>query len=373
MTTKDLDSGATLSPAAEDRATRRAGTRNASCERSTQGSILSMEDGSGSAAEPSNESEGPSRGPTGKEPEPIGKQSGLQPMPKRKIDWTNTLFIGAAHIAALVGLVWLIVNWHPATAVLGLVYFACCGLAITGGYHRLFAHRAYGARSPLRLFYLLFGAASVQNSALKWSADHRIHHAKVDTDDDPYNARRGFWWCHIGWVLVKDTREMDADSVKDLTRSRLIMLQHKHYLLLAIVWGALLPAAIGALWGDPIGGLLIAGFLRLVVQWHATFSVNSLAHMFGKQPYDVKGTARDSWVTAIVTLGEGYHNFHHRFQADYRNGVRWFQLDPTKWFVWSMSKVGVTRGLRRVPRQAIDRAREAVRNGSPKVEESVTS
>ena len=92
-----------------------------------------------------------------------------------------------------------------------------------------------------------------------------------------------------------------------------------------------------------------------------TFSVNSFAHMLGTQPYSRKNSARDSWITAILTLGEGYHNFHHRFQSDYRNGVRWFHLDPTKWFVWTMSKVGVTSDLKRAPRRAIERAREAVR------------
>jgi len=110
-----------------------------------------------------------------------------------------------------------------------------------------------------------------------------------------------------------------------------------------------------------IGALLIAGFLRLVIQYHATFAVNSFAHLIGSQPYTDQNSARDSAVTAILTLGEGYHNFHHRFQADYRNGVRWFQLDPTKWFVWSLSKVGVTRDLRRVSAVRIREARERMR------------
>ena len=110
-----------------------------------------------------------------------------------------------------------------------------------------------------------------------------------------------------------------------------------------------------------VGGILVIGFLRLVIQWHATFSINSVAHTIGNQPYDTESTSRDSWITAILTLGEGYHNFHHRFALDYRNGVRWFQLDPTKWFVFSMSKVGVTKDLRRVPQEAIEKAKEAVR------------
>ena len=109
--------------------------------------------------------------------------------------------------------------------------------------------------------------------------------------------------------------------------------------------------------------MLVAGFLRLTLQWHATFAVNSVAHTIGTQPYCSKGSARDHILTALVTLGEGYHNFHHRFQLDYRNGVRWYQFDPTKWAIWSLSKVGVTRDLRRTPKPVIQRAKQAVLAG----------
>jgi stearoyl-CoA desaturase (delta-9 desaturase) len=244
------------------------------------------------------------------------------------------------------------------TLLLGLVWFALSGLSITGGYHRLFAHRSYGAASPLRIFYLLFGAAAVQNSALAWAADHRAHHADTDGDGDPYNIRRGFWWAHMGWVFFQSPKRNDAGAIRDLSDDPCVRFQNRHYLALAFVFGALLPAALGMLWGDPLGALLVAGFLRLVIQWHLTFSINSIAHWIGRQPYGAGTSARDSFVTALLSLGEGYHNFHHRFQADYRNGVRWYHFDPTKWFVWSMARVGVTHGLTRTPRAAIERARQ---------------
>jgi stearoyl-CoA desaturase (Delta-9 desaturase) len=278
--------------------------------------------------------------------------------PHARLDWVNISFIAAAHLLALAGIAWLI--WAPFswwTFSLTLVYFAFCGVSITGGYHRLFSHPTYKTGVLLRLFYLLFGAASVQNSALKWSADHRKHHREVDDKDDPYNIRRGFWWAHIGWVLHRDTND-DFSIVPDLTADPLLRFQHRFYLPLAIVMGALLPLALGWAWGDPIGALLLAGFLRLVLQYHATFAVNSVAHYIGSQPYTDLNSARDSFLTALITLGEGYHNFHHRFQADYRNGVRWFHFDPTKWWVWSLSKLGVTHGLRRIPLDRIRAARE---------------
>ena len=123
--------------------------------------------------------------------------------------------------------------------------------------------------------------------------------------------------------------------------------------------GALLPMAIGLAWGDAIGALLVVGFLRLVVQWHSTFCINSIAHMIGQPTYNPACTARDSWLVALFTWGEGYHSFHHRFQADYRNGHRWFHFDPTKWAVWALSKLRATRDLRRTPDEMIARARSA--------------
>ncbi len=280
---------------------------------------------------------------------------------KFQFDWVNTIFIGSAHLLAVWGVAHMVfVKFSWWTVALGLVWMAACSVSITGGYHRLFSHPTYKAIAPLRLFYLLFGAASVQNSALKWSSDHRIHHTRTDTFEDPYNINEGFWWAHIGWVLHKGQRGVQESRVKDLNADPLVRFQHRWYLLLALLMAAVVPFCLGLLWGDALGAVLVAGFVRLVVQWHATFSVNSVAHYIGSRPYSLKCSARDSFVTALITLGEGYHSFHHRFQSDYRNGVRWHQFDPTKWWVWSLSKVGVCKDLKRVPKETIQRARDAV-------------
>jgi stearoyl-CoA desaturase (delta-9 desaturase) len=240
------------------------------------------------------------------------------------------------------------------TVALGIAWFVCCGLSITAGYHRLLAHRAYRATAVVRAFFLLFGAASAQNSALRWCAEHRRHHRHTDQPADPYNIRRGFWWAHVGWIIAEEPCESPG-NVADLERDRLVAWQHRHYPLLAVAIGIALPACIGSAWGDPLGALLVAGFLRLAVQWHATFCVNSLAHSFGTQPYTTDVSARENLFVSLITFGEGYHNFHHRFPADYRNGVRWYHFDPTKWCVWTMSWLGLTSGLRRTPEAAIRR------------------
>ena len=279
---------------------------------------------------------------------------------KKEIDLVNTLFLGITHLLAPVAILYMILgqfSWW--TFGLGFLYFALCGLSITGGYHRLFSHPTYRARGFLRFFYLFFGAASVQNSALKWSSDHREHHGEVDTEQDPYNIKAGFWWAHLGWLLVKDEK-VELDNVKDLKKDKLVMLQHRYYILFVALSLIGLPYALGSIWGDPIGAVLVAGFLRLVIQWHATFSVNSVAHIIGNQPYSTKNSARDSVVTAFITLGEGYHNYHHSFQGDYRNGIRWFHFDPTKWFVWTCSKLRITWDLKRASQEAIERAKAAV-------------
>ena len=285
---------------------------------------------------------------------------------ERKINWTNTLFLGFAHLAAIGGIVWMVTgHFHWQTIVLALVWLEFCSLSITAGYHRLFSHRSHKAAAWWRGFLLLFGAASVQNSALAWSKDHRAHHTFTDTDKDPYNAQEGFWWSHVGWVLHEGAEIEGAPRVTDLENDPLVMWQHKYYVPLAFLMGAILPAGLGALWGDAIGGLLVAGFLRLVIQWHMTFTINSLAHMVGSQPYSTRNSSRDSWIIALISWGEGYHNFHHRFQADYRNGVRWWQFDPTKWMLWTWEKLGVVTDLRRTPKATIRRALENPRTGTP--------
>ncbi len=247
---------------------------------------------------------------------------------------------------------------HGVTAVavvLFLVWTAACGFSVTAGYHRLFTHGAYRAHAALRAFWLFFGAAAIENSALKWCSDHRRHHASVDEEADPYNIRLGFWWAHIAWIFFRDDQRIE--KVGDLERDPLVRLQHRFYVPLLLFASFGLPTWIGLCFGDAWGGLVLGGFLRLVVLYHATFCVNSLAHMFGGQPYSDGDSSRDSSLTALITLGEGYHNFHHTFPFDYRNGVRAWHFDPTKWVIRGLSWTGLAGGLVRAPHDAILKAR----------------
>jgi len=242
--------------------------------------------------------------------------------------------------------------------IAGFILLYASGMSITGGYHRLWAHRAYEAHWSLRLFYMLFGAMAFQNSILIWASMHRVHHRHVDdVDHDPYSIRRGLWYAHLGW-MIRDypSAKLDFSNAPDLLQDRMVMFQHRHYLVIALAMNVLFPLALGFAFGDPWGFLLVAGLLRLVVNHHFTFFINSLAHYWGRRPYTVANTARDNDLLALLTYGEGYHNYHHLFQWDYRNGVRWWQFDPTKWMIAALSWVGITRSLKRVPEFKIQRA-----------------
>jgi stearoyl-CoA desaturase (Delta-9 desaturase) len=235
-------------------------------------------------------------------------------------------------------------------------------MSITAGYHRLWAHKSYDAHWLLRAFYLVFGTMALQNSVFVWASGHRRHHLYVDDNEkDPYSSGRGFWFSHIGWML-RDYKsgEVDLSNIPDLKRDKLLAFQHKHYAAMALVSNFGIPALVGWALGDFWGAMLLAGVARLVLSHHFTFFINSLAHMWGSRPYTEENTARDNAVLALVTFGEGYHNFHHIFAHDYRNGVRWWQWDPTKWLIASCSWIGLSSRLKRTPAFQIQRAQLAL-------------
>ena len=286
-----------------------------------------------------------------------GRPGAPMPSVSDGIYWTNVVGLGLIHLGALAGLVHLVRHPSLQTVVLAVTLYTLCGLSITAGYHRLFAHRTYRAGAAVRWCFLVFGAAAFQSSALTWSADHRAHHADTDGPADPHAVGRGWWWVHVGWLFHRREASADVSRLTDLYKLRSVRLQHRCYRTVAIGVGLIAPMAIASLWGDAWGGLLVAGFLRGAVMLQSTFCVNSLAHAIGNPVYGTDVSARDSVVTAMVTFGEGYHSFHHRFPFDYRNAVRWWQYDPGKWLIWSLSRVGLASKIRRASDTTIARGR----------------
>jgi stearoyl-CoA desaturase (delta-9 desaturase) len=273
---------------------------------------------------------------------------------EKSIDWTNTLFLTITPILAIVlSIIFFNKNGFNFTQVfMAVIFYFVTGMSITGGYHRLFSHRTYEANKFVKLFYLLFGAAAFQNSALKWSADHRIHHNHVDEEKDPYNINKGFFYAHIGWIFFKETNA-DPKFPKDLLKDGLVVWQHKYYFPIAVMMGLVLPTFLGHLLGSALGGLALSGLARIVFVHHCTFFINSLCHIVGTRPYTDSNTARDSAIMAFFSYGEGYHNYHHYFPTDYRNGIKWYQFDPTKWLIKVLAVIGFAKNLKKVPERLI--------------------
>jgi stearoyl-CoA desaturase (delta-9 desaturase) len=270
-----------------------------------------------------------------------------------------TIFVGFPLAALVLVPFWGLYHGYDSFQWLwALAFLYLNGMSITGGYHRLWAHKAYEAHPALKWFFALWGAGALQNSVLIWASDHRRHHRHVDHEDlDPYSPSRGLWFSHMGWMLREyQSTETDLSNARDLQRDPVVMFQHKHYVALATFMNLGLPLLLGIWHGDIIGTLLLVGLLRLVVNHHVTFFINSLAHFWGTRPYTESNSARDNGFLAFLTYGEGYHNYHHIFQADYRNGIRWYQWDPTKWMINLCYRMGLASNLNRVSDFKIQRA-----------------
>ncbi len=277
----------------------------------------------------------------------------------RKIDWPVALFLVFSIFIALImtpiyfwhfGLEWKII-------LFAVFYAGLTNLSITAGYHRLFSHRSYEANNLMKFLFLMIGSSAYQGSAYKWSVDHRRHHSKVDQDDDPYSINKGFWYAHMGWLFFKEDHPEIPTSNQDLKKDFWVKFQHKNYVPLSIFFGFLCPSLIGWALGSFWGGLLIAGLLRIVLTQQSTFFVNSLSHTLGTRPYADDISARDSIIVAILTHGEGYHNFHHKFQSDYRNGIKWYHWDPTKWTIQLLAVLGQAKKLKTISHTEILRAK----------------
>ncbi|HXV75844.1 MAG TPA: fatty acid desaturase [Candidatus Polarisedimenticolaceae bacterium] len=257
-------------------------------------------------------------------------------------------FITLYHLGLLVGLPIYFYFTRPSWAlvVVSLVLLFLTELGITAAYHRLYSHRSFNLSRPIEAILLALGTLGLQGSVLQWSHDHRKHHAHVDTDDDPYSINKGFWYAHMLW-LYDPPQPIETKWVADLMQNRLVTWQHRYFALLGIGGNLLVFLLIGWLVGDFLGAFVIAWWTRLLVSHHLTWFINSLAHYWGSRTYSREHSAVDNYIIAFLTMGEGYHNYHHTFAADYRNGVRWYHFDPSKWLVWGLERVGLATDLKR--------------------------
>ena len=282
---------------------------------------------------------------------PQSEPAYIDPEERGVLDYGAMAFLFGLPIVtfALIPLDLYLFGFSKPIMIFALIYWFLCGLGTSFGYHRMISHRSFDAHPVVRFIFLLLGAACIQNSAIKWSVLHRRHHRHTDEERDPYNAKKGFWWAHWRWIFYKSPENdvIDLTKVpKDLTNDPLLVWQYKYYWPLAITMCFGLPTLVGWYYGNPLGGFLWGGCARVLFTSHTTYAINSWVHFFGTQPYGDDCTARNSWPFAFISNGEGYHNFHHKFQFDYRNGVKWYQWDPTKWLIRALSWLGLTTNLK---------------------------
>lgn len=263
-------------------------------------------------------------------------------------DWTTLVFIATYHLFLLVSLPLYLVVRTPSWTLVGGAALLVAGslLSITAGYHRLYAHRTYRVRKPVEWVLLFFGTLAAQGSVLRWAHDHRCHHSHLDTEDDPYGTPKGFWHSHLLWMFEKSA-PLDPRYLGDLQENRLLVFQHRYYGWLMAASNVAAVLVVGWVAEDLAGAFVFAFLLRLFIVHHSTWFINSLAHLWGAKPYSTEHSAVNNFILALLTYGEGYHNYHHTFASDYRNGVRWYQFDPPKYLIWAMHKLGLASDLRR--------------------------
>ncbi|MGK5595159.1 MAG: fatty acid desaturase [Parachlamydiaceae bacterium] len=274
----------------------------------------------------------------------------------KNFNWGPGLFLIIYQLLFLLGLPTYLYFNTPSLSLIAvsLILFFFTGISITGGYHRYYSHRCYKLSKPAEAVILLFATMAGQGSVLRWAYDHRIHHAFVDTDKDPYSIKKGFWYAHFLWILEKP-KPIDPKVVPDLLANSMVTFQEKYIGLAMLITNAVAFLIVGWSLNDYLGAFVLALWGRLFLLHHATWFINSLAHTWGDKPFSQEQSAVNNYLISLVTFGEGYHNYHHTFCNDYRNGIKWYHFDPTKWMIWTLNKIGLASNLKKMDEIVINK------------------
>ena len=242
--------------------------------------------------------------------------------------------------------------------------------AITAGYHRYFSHRTYQATRWFQFLIGFIGASSAQNGPIWWASHHRSHHQHSDTELDVHSAKlKGLWWSHVGWVLSDQFRETQTELVRDLLKIKeIVWLDRCHYIapislaIFVFVLGYMLNLAFPALNTSGFQLLVWGFFISTTLLYHGTFCINSLTHMWGSRRFNTTDNSRNSLLLAIITLGEGWHNNHHRYPGSERQGFYWWELDLSHYGLKLLSLFGIVWNLRTAPVRIYQEAIENKKN-----------
>ncbi len=246
------------------------------------------------------------------------------------------------HLAAIAGVLLVPFSWKAAALCAGSYYLRMFG--VTAGYHRYFSHRTYRLHRGWQFALAFLAQTSAQKGVLWWAGHHRHHHRQSDQPSDVHSPlQHGFWWSHIGWILSEEHIETDHRAIADFSKYPELRWLNQHNSIPAIAYAVLLTAVFG------LQGLVYGFLLSTVLLWHGTFMINSLMHLFGRRVYDTNDDSRNSFVFAVLTMGEGWHNNHHYYPGTAAQGFRWWQIDPTYYLLRLLETMGIVRDLRRRP------------------------
>ncbi|MCQ8063960.1 acyl-CoA desaturase, partial [Salmonella enterica] len=280
------------------------------------------------------------------------------PPPKMEYVWRNIILMGLLHVAALYGITF-IPTCKFYTLLWAFVTYIFSGLGITAGAHRLWSHRTYKARLPLRFFLIIADTMAFQNDVYEWARDHRVHHKFTETHADPHNSRRGFFFSHVGWLLVRKHPAVKEKGsmvdMSDLKAEKLVMFQRRYYKPAVLLMCFILPTLVPwYFWGETfLHSLYVATFLRYALVLNATWLVNSAAHIYGYRPYDKNIDPRENLMVSVGTMGEGFHNYHHTFPYDYSASEYRWHINFTTFFIDCMAALGLAYDRKKVSKAAV--------------------
>ncbi|MEM9066505.1 MAG: acyl-CoA desaturase [Planctomycetota bacterium] len=260
-------------------------------------------------------------------------------------------------IAAIILLWGIALSW-PILMVFGIMY-VLTAFGITVGYHRLFTHKSFKTNKPMQVVFAVLGSMSAQGPVINWVADHRRHHQHSDDEGDPHSPAthggglwgsiKGGWHAHMGWLFKSPPTDHER-YVKDLNKDRLIVWMNRLFPVW-VVLGMLIPAVLGGVltlsWSGALLGFIWGGLVRVFFVHHVTWSVNSICHMWGTQPFESHDESRNNAIVGVLAMGEGWHNNHHAFPTSARHGLRWWEIDGSWMLIWAMSKVGLAWDIKR--------------------------